>query len=162
MHPESRNTPLSPRKPVECSFRLDCFEFSCAKLYMRRAPEMAERWTGRKNHLSMSGNVLHAREKLCVLTRWPPLRRGVCECGKLPETCDFVSQVILKIMHTHKCVCFLQNRKLWESILSIHNSGENSKPAQEGVFWGNCYCAQQAKSLMGLLRWRGTKTIVWN
>lgn len=52
------------------------------------------------------------REVVCVLTRWPPLRRGECECGKLPETCDFVSQVILKIMHTHKCVCFLQNRKL--------------------------------------------------
>lgn len=155
MHPESRNTLPSPRRPVECSFRLDCFGFSCAKL------EMAERWMGRENHLSMSGNVLHAREKLCVLTRGPPPRRGVC--GKLPETCDFVSQVILKIMHTHKCVCFLQNRKLWESILSIHNSGENRKNTAsllrrgcEGIVRKLLLCST-SKEFNGVIKMKGDK-----
>lgn len=68
---------------------------------------------GRENHLSMSENVLHAREKLCVLMRGAPsfFLKGVCVFGKLPETCDFVSQVILKIMHTHKCVCFAAKQK---------------------------------------------------
>lgn len=158
MHPESRNTPLSPRKPVECSFRLDCFGFSCAKLYMRRAPEMAERWTGRENHLSMSGNVLHAREKLCVSWRVGPLLEGVCaSVESYPKLVTLFHKWFWKLCTRINAFVFCKTENFEKAFYQYIIQGKTASLLRGGGVLRKLLLCSTSKEFNGVIKMKGDK-----